>query len=147
MGIVMPDPLPRPQPEGTFVSDEQWDAIDNGNEILLWFLIESLGGFIWRQKHDLADGRITDSVSNVNQGIALAQTVIEHLSLRASLHGVEFDEPEGDALPRPQWDAYWKWYKWWKSYVDSLSGDQWAKITSDESLAQCRPDGDWRDDT
>jgi len=114
VNMTMPDPLPRPLISGwrAFLTEKQWDAVDAGNETLLWLLIENLGGFIWRMNHDLADGRIEDPTDTISGDITTARMVIEHLVLRTSLHGVEFDYSlDNDLqLPRPQSESYWKWY-------------------------------------
>jgi len=48
-------------------------------EVEYWVSIETLGGFIWRMNHDLADGRIKDPTGGIDKDILEARKVSEQL--------------------------------------------------------------------
>ena len=117
------------------------ELVSTCSEAKLYFIIEELGGMIWRINHDVGHGRMPDSclkdLPKLNEYI---QTAVGH-TLR---FGVE--EPlRGNGAGN---DNYWKWYRWWNAWHKVMSDDEWGEIAAamnaDEDLSELRPEGDWR---
>jgi len=86
-------------------------------EIEYWYLIEALGGFIWRMEHDLGDGRISDSNNSIGKDIFEARSISGRLVKELEKFGVihPSDTPKneiGKELPPPPEGKiyYWSWY-------------------------------------
>lgn len=95
------------------ISDERKKTLDSASEIYLWVFIETLGGFIWRMNHDLADGRI-DSTPGIEKDLVKMQEEVEYSVGQLKRFGIE--DPRGEDR-----DKYWEWYKMWKKKIESLS--------------------------
>ena len=124
-------------------------VIERGPEAVVYFLIEDLGGFIWRMNHDMADGRIPEKEgAGIDKEIALARTEQRRLCVEAlPRFGVATPWIEG-AGPS---DEYWAWYRWWNAWHKCMPSEQWSEVDAaldlemtDEQIARCRPEGTWK---
>ena len=114
------------------------------DEVTLYIIINSLGGFIWRMNHDLADGRILES-PDIGNSLAEMQKKIEFAVDCTKRFGV--GQPRSDqGGPTPE---YRSWFRWWNSYIDGLStvncGKLEGAINKGEDVSSWRPQGDWRE--
>lgn len=117
--------------------------VEKAPEIIVYFLIESLGDFI----HCMGRAhRLHGAGSEVLQDAAKAREDQEALiDLLKSRDGLAFaDHAE-----------YMRWYRWWNRWhKQELSEDQWKELNgllnwngtqTEETFAVWRPSGDWRE--
>jgi hypothetical protein len=99
-------------------------------EILLYFTINELGGFIWRMNHDMADFRIAaEDHPAVSQDVTKAQVQIQFAVDQTTRFGVSMprntESSNGGATPE-----YWTWFQRWDDYVKSLTDEQFKELNS-----------------
>ena len=94
-------------------------------EIMLYFTINTLGGFIWRMNHDMADYRIpAEDHPAVDKDVRKAQEQIQFAVDHTTRFGIS--QPRGaDGKATPE---YWAWFQRWDGYVNSLSEEQFAEL-------------------
>ena len=118
--------------------------IDSLDEIGLYFIINECGGFVWRMQHDMAHGRIPDDHHaaidvDIVRIRGLQQYAVSKLDKLGFVPTVEDGRPTED---------YWKWFRWWDSYIKGLSNEEWNvldnKIKKEEDISAYRPKGDWK---
>lgn len=119
--------------------------VDEGSEIISYFIINEIGGFIWRMNHDMADGRIEkEHHTSIDKDIKRMQDLQLYAISQLIRFGV--DEPFVDGHGSPQ---YWAWFRWWDAYIKGISNDEWRrldlKLKQKEDVSGFRPEGDWRD--
>lgn len=132
------------------LSDEGAEIVTTGSEYSLYSTIDSLGYFIWRYNHDLADGRIASS-NEINTMLEEAQYAIEFAVLNTRRFGVEIPEPE-DEKHVENTDSYKKWYEWWDNYIKNvLSNEEYnllqEKVKNGEEYYMYRPEGSWKEES
>lgn len=123
-------------------------VIDRGPEAVVYFLIEDLGGFIWRMNHDMADWRIPEKEwPGIDREIAVARVEQGRLCEALPRFGVAKPLDDGG---RPT-EEYWAWYRWWNAWHKGMSDEQFDAIDvdialemTDEQIARCRPEGTWK---
>jgi hypothetical protein len=122
------------------------DIIEKGPEIVAYQFIYAVGGYIFWMEHDMADGRIPESDWE-KIDLSLTERRVEQLAVIKSLTKYGLTEPVTDK--NAPTEMYWKWYRWWKKYMDSLSREEEYKlgkaIENDEDLSSWRPEGNWQD--
>lgn len=122
--------------------DKYKAMIKECSEIDLFLVIDKLGYIMWRIEHDLADRRITYPEWDENDKFVL-QAEIELAVGQTSRFGVE---PLEDGI-KPTED-YFKWYRWWKSYIESMEQEEWEMIAqiikSGLDYSSYRPEGSWK---
>lgn len=123
------------------VDEEMKKKLETGCEQLLYFVIDGLGGFIWRMEHDLGDGRI-ESTPGIEKDLLKMRETQQLAVSQLSRVGVEGALDENGRTT----DIYWNWYRTWKSYIDGLDNADFYKLdklsqegTSPE-LGYMRPD-------
>ena len=119
-------------------------------EIVLYFIIDAFGAFIWRMNHDMADGRIAaHHHPAIDKDIVQAGIRQREAVEQCKRFGIEqpFDN-DGKAGP-----DYWKWYRWWDAWKHGMSNDEWDIIDAassradgltEEELQRYRPPGSWQ---
>ena len=119
--------------------------IESGPEVLAYFTIQSIGAFCWSMEHDMADGRIPEKDwPAIDTDIKRAR--IEQLEVVKSLklYGVESVAEDG----KPSKD-YWKWYRFWNDYVNSLTDQEFHELdqalTQELDVSTFKPKGSWKD--
>lgn len=123
------------------VKKEVKEKLDTGCEHLLYFMIDGIGGFVWRMEHDLADGRI-ESTPGIEEDLLTMRETQQYATTQLSRVGVEGALDEN---LRPT-DVYWKWYKTWDKYIKGLSDEDFYKLDklsqdgTDSELDYMRPD-------
>ena len=120
------------------------EYIKNCSEQTLYFLINTLGGFIWRMNHDMAHGRITENVDLTEQ-----QYAIEFCVYQSKRFGTEILEAEGDEHIKNT-PSYWAWFRWWNSYFQEeltvLEYEEYDKLCKEKKdISKFRPTGNWKD--
>jgi hypothetical protein len=122
------------------------DNLESLDEIGLYFVINECGGFIWRMNHDMADGRIPEEDhAAIDKDIKNVQKTQQKAVALLPKFGVVKPTQGKNEAPT---EEYWKWFRWWDSYVKGLSKEEWEelnrKITAKEDYSNYRPQGDWR---
>lgn len=130
-----------------FAEDKLAEIIEAGPEVVVYMLIEQIGGFIWRMNHDMADGRIpVEAHRGIDKDIAKARP--QQVALVKCLTRFGLAKPlEEDDRPT---DEYSAWYRWWNGWHKGMSDEEWDEIQGDiklemcdEAIARCRPEGSW----
>lgn len=121
------------------------DLLDNGPEILVYYTINSIGGFIWQMNHSMADGRIPEcDHAAIDKDIANVRKQQVELIKTLPKYGVSQPLGENDQ-PTPE---YWLWFRWWDSYAKSLSNEEFYilnNLLSDKGdVSKFRPEGNWK---
>ncbi len=125
-------------------------TIDGCPEVVLYFLIDQLGAFIWRMNHDMADGRIEAKYhAAIDRDLDLARKQQKQAVQQCERFGVPQPiDSEGAACPK-----YWLWYRWWDKWKKGLSDDEWealdAVLSCDRTMTEgeinkYRPPGGWQ---
>jgi len=119
------------------------EYIKNCSEQTLYFLINTLGGFIWRMNHDMADGRIKENVD-----LSGEQYAIEFCVYQTTRFGVEILEAKEDEHIKNS-HSYWAWFRWWDSYfqneLSSREFEEYNKLSNQKlNISKYRPKGDWK---
>ncbi len=118
-------------------------------EILVYYAIDQLGGFIFHMNHDMSHGRIPEaSWPAIDADILIARNESKQIVQSLTRFGLEKPTDE-EGHPTPE---YWKWFQWWNDYSKSMTKDQFAAMekATDEyvaaaaNLAKCRPEGTWK---
>ncbi len=123
------------------IKKETKEKLDTGCEQLLYFMIDGIGGFVWRMEHDLADGRIK-STPGIEEDLLTMRETQQYAVTQLDRVGVEGAQDEN---LRPT-EVYWEWYKTWKAYITSLSNEDFYKLDkmsqdgTDPELKYMRPD-------
>lgn len=114
-------------------------------ELCLYFLIESLGSFLWVQRRAKSRGQMEGDVGVKDEKNAYLdqQLIVAILRLR---DGFEFKDHA----------QYMNWYRWWSEWHrHQLSEDEWRKVDAllseafkskptEEMFASWRPPGSWK---
>lgn len=130
------------------ILDEQFKTLcETVDELRLYFIIDGLGGFIWRTNHEIGHGRI-QSTPAIEKDILTSRKKIEYAVRQTTRFGVD-DLKESDQDITIPSDKYWKWFRWWDAWKTNLSDDEWitvniasAKIETD--ISKYKPEGDWK---
>lgn len=133
-----------------FEKKELQRICENGAEVMLYHIINQLGGFIFYMNHDMADGRIPESDwPSIDAEIKMAQEEIQFAVDHTTRFGVtQPRDTEGRATP-----AYWKWFSWWDNYAKSLSDEKFHQLDEalktsgglpTDELNKWQPEGDWQ---
>ena len=125
------------------------EMIESGPEILVYFVIEHIGGFTWRMNHEMSHDRIPkESHAAIAQDIIKAKEQQVQSVRQIIRFGVETPLGENN-VPT---EDYWKWFRWWDSWKKGLSDDEWNRCNrisptdmTEEQLAEYRPAGRWQD--
>jgi hypothetical protein len=113
----------------------------------IYFAINTLGGFIWRMNHDMADGRI-ESTDGIMKDLDMAQYNIEYFVVLSSKFGTKTKVAKTVNEHVHQTKEYWTWYRWWDDYFQKeLTTSEWKeymKLLKDKKDVSCyRPSTDW----
>jgi len=119
------------------------ELIEKGTEVRLYFVINELGGFLFRTRHYM--GRLVPETEEVFRSIAEARGQIERAVAKTTRFGVA--RPFRDGEDKTASDEYWLWFRWWDNWAKGLSDEQFRRIDEQMSAgldAKIRPRGDWR---
>ncbi len=132
--------------EEEYSTDEEFlEDIKKCDEITLYFMIDVIGGHLWRMNHDIADGRV-ESTEDIQKDLKNMRWRIEHAVDQTTRFGV-------DALVRNEKgkanDSYWKWFKYWDKWKKKLSTEDWDEFNeayADGEYKDMLPDSDgWKE--
>lgn len=105
------------------------DLIAKCNELVLYFLIDEMGAFIWRMNHDMSHRRIPKkdhpAIDREIVGVRLKQSLAVEQLVRFEIKPLK----DGQAT-----EAYWSWYKMWDGWKKSLTDDEWNDL--DKALSR-----------
>jgi hypothetical protein len=122
------------------------ELVETSPEIAVYLSIQGIGSFCFYMSHDMADGRIPEERwEAIDKDILKARE--DQVVIVKSLTSFGLSKPLDDEN-KPTSD-YWKWYKWWNIYVESLSDDDFKKmdasLTKKEEVSIWRPKGNWKE--
>ncbi len=121
-----------------FQEDKLVDILENGQEIVIFFMIEQIGAFCFYMNHDMADGRIPEHQhAAIDADIASAQSQQVRLVKSLDRFGASLVDDQG----KPS-EEYWKWYRKWKNYTTSLSNDEFERL--DKAISNGDDLSDWK---
>lgn len=119
-------------------------TIEEGPEIMLYFIIDQIGSFTFHMNHDLAHSRIQGDTTGVDADIQTAREQQKAAVKKLTRFGVQNPTGENDAPT----EEYWKWYRWWDNYIHSLNNEEFDALNNalekDTDLSKWRPLGDWK---
>ena len=119
------------------------EKINNLSEVDLYFMIDAMGGHIWRCKHDMAHGRIPEI------DLTEEQYALEYMVYQTTKFGVELPEPEMDKhiTATPSYNAWYKFYA--DHFKYTLTDEQWEAFQraqeSGQDTSAFMPSGHWTD--
>lgn len=118
-------------------------TIEGLNECEAYFMIDAIGGVIWRTNHDVGHGRyeMTDYMLEELKDLSEQQ----HYCLQQlTKFGVDPDS----AKDRPNGD-YWKWYHHWDNWKKEMDNDTWhifdRKMSREEDYSDMLPKNKWNE--
>ena len=96
------------------------------SEVFLYFLIDTLGGFIWRMNHTRSKGHIPDEdwpgvFEDVCQAHAEQKVAVGHIAR----FGVPTPILDDKGVASPE---YWEWFHHWDNWKKGMSDEQWARV-------------------
>lgn len=112
------------------------------NEVELYFMIDGIGGFIWRMNHDMGCGRIPQKdCAAIDKDIEKMRVVQMDALRELSRFGITALDGDGNATPE-----YWIWYRTWSSWhKDTLTHEEWLDLDkrihrglTEQEAAQCK---------
>ncbi len=113
-------------------------------EFELFLTIESLGGILWREKHDFSDGRLEMSAEDFNEN----QEHYRALQKECLAMLKKFDVDPESVNDKPN-GSYWKWYEFWKTWMNSFHKEEWEdienKFLQDENVDELLPQKKWNE--
>ncbi|GHV24918.1 hypothetical protein FACS1894176_02250 [Bacteroidia bacterium] len=119
------------------------DGVENYPEWKLFLTIDTLGYYLWWQRHEESYGRI-EQVDTTEQQYGIA-----YLVNQTRKYGVELAEPQVDKTLSPT-ESYNKWYAFWKEWMKSFSDDDWrvvdGKISKGEDISEYLPEKSWNEE-
>lgn len=125
------------------MTKEQKDQIDKASEDVLYFIINDLGGLMWRINHDLSHGRIDDYPDRDGDFKEMRETQEYCVSLLTKF-GVD---PK--SVNDRENGTYWKWFHFWDNWKNNLSDEQWnqvdEKMSKEEDYSEFLPKIKWND--
>ena len=118
------------------------ELVDKLNALSLYLMIDSVGGYIWSQRHAMSHGRIPEV------DLTEDQYALEYLVYKTTKFGVELPAPEIDKHVTAT-ESYWKWFNFYKDHCDSLTSQQIeeyvAAVDKGEDISRFMPTGNWND--
>lgn len=119
------------------------NAINNLNEVDLYLTIDSLGGYLWRCRHEMSHGRMPE----IN--LTEEEYALEYMVYQTTKFGVDLKAPEIDKhiTPTPSYRAWYKFYS--DHFKHTLTDEEWnmfqeAKKDGKDTSA-FMPSGHWTD--
>jgi len=119
------------------------EAVNNLDEANLYLMIDSLGGHIWRCKHDMAHDRIPEF------DLTEEEYALEYMVYQTTKFGVELEEPSLDnhIVPTPSYKA---WYKFYDNHFKNVLTDiEWNEFQRAQQkgldTTVFMPKGNWKD--
>lgn len=125
------------------LTEEEKIEIENHDECKLYFVIDAIGGFIWRTNHDIGHGRY-EMTPGLQQDLERLSEVQKECLQQLSKFGID---PES-AKDRPNGD-YWKWYTHWDNWKKEMSDEEWRnfdrKMSKLEDYSDLLPKTKWNE--
>ena len=125
------------------MEQQQKEQIDKASEEILYFIINDLGGLIWRINHDVSDGRI-DEYPNMLEDLKNMRETQNYCVSLLTKFGVD---PK--SVNDRENGSYWKWFHFWDNWKNNLTNEQWEqldnKISKEEDYSEFLPTNKWND--
>ena len=106
-------------------------------------MIDSLGGHIWRCKHDMTHDRIPKF------DLTEEEYALEYMVYQTTKFGVELEEPSIDnhIVPTPSYKAWYKFY--YNHFKNVLTDREWNEFQQAQKngsdTTAFMPKGNWKD--
>ena len=119
------------------------EKINNLDEVNLYFMIDAMGGHIWRCRHDMSHGRIPQI------DLTEEEYALEYMVYQTKKFGVELEEPAIDKhiTPTPSYRAWFQFYD--NHFKNVLTNEQWNSFQQTQKDGQdtsaFMPTGNWTD--
>ena len=109
-------------------------------ELDLWVLIEQVG----HQRRDL-EQRMKAGEKDLREELDEYKEWQRKAMEQLTRYGVEHPYKEGTKKAS---EEYWRWYRWWKAYLDGMPGKEakelQRRLSEQQDVSEYRPEGDWR---
>ena len=127
------------------ISEEQTKQILDSDEVMIYFMSDGCGSFIWRMARDMSHGRLpADSISDITEDIENIRELQKFAIDSLTRFGINIDNLVDDGN-----SEYWKWYRFWDNWKKGLSDEDWnivnGLMTKEESIKDYLPTNTWRD--
>jgi hypothetical protein len=125
------------------ITEEEKKQIEEFDEAKLYFLIDMIGGIIWRTQHDIGHGRYT-MTPEMHKGLEEISEKQKFCLQQLQKFGVDpksaDDRPNGD---------YWKWFEHWHDWHHKMSDENWKKLdrrmNAEEDYTDLLPKCKWNE--
>lgn len=125
------------------LTEEKKREVEELDECKLYFLIDGIGGILWRTNHDVMHGRYDMSPSMEEDMKNLAE-LQKHAVQQLTKFGVD---PES-AKDRENGD-YWKWFTHWNNFKENMTNEEWRnfdkKMSKEEDYSDLLPKTKWNE--
>lgn len=125
--------------------DDKLKGGDAG-EVDLYMVIDTIGGCIWRIRHEIGRGNIEQTPKIDKELAEMHETCIQMIEQLTRFGLKPLDENN-----RPTED-YWKWFRNWDQWKKGLSDEEWRAFDcaytrglTEEEKQQYQPVGRWQD--
>lgn len=119
------------------------EEVEKYSECELFCNIESLGYYLWWQRHEESHERV-EHVDLTEQEFG-----ISYLVNQTRKYGVELAEPQVDKHLSPT-ESYQKWYGFWRKWMSSFDDKTWEllqqKIKKQEDISEYLPERKWNEE-
>jgi len=116
------------------------EEVEKMSECDLFCAIESLGYYLWWQRHEESHGRVEPV------DLTEHQYGVSYLVNQTRKYGVELEDPQVDKSLAPT-ESYQKWYHFWKNWMNAFSDPEWrefeAKREKGEDISAYLPKKKW----
>ena len=125
------------------LKEEDKKTIEEMDEMSSYFLIDAIGGILWRVNHDASHGRV-EITPQMTEEMEYLREQQFHCLNQLGKFGVD---PES-ANDRENGD-YWKWFRHWDTWKKELTDEQWDefnhKMSQKEDCSALLPTKKWNE--
>lgn len=119
------------------------EILKTATEVMLFFLIDGLGGCKWRERHEYSDERMDITKEAFEENQEYYSAAIQKCVEKLPAFGVD---PES---VKDKEGSYWKWYTHWKNWKEGMTQENWEifdqKFSEEEPIEEFLPKTKWND--
>ncbi len=126
------------------IHPELREIIEEYDEAMLYFHINTAGGASFRARHNAMQPDRLQHTSIKEASTVASEMFLEQRFCMEQLQkkGIVKEPVDEDGQAT---DEYWKWFRAWYSYVEELPHEEWQKfdaaLNAKEDVSQWRPEG------